>query len=201
MKRQVIVVGGGDAYRTYEDYISFLKNWEIDFEKFKAGKKRWKDNLADDLGGNFDVVSVGMPNKMNAQYEEWKIWFEKFIPHFDEGVILLGHSLGGTFLAKYLSENKFPKKIAAVFLAAPVFDAEGMDESLGDFIFHPDISGLEGQAGKIFLYHSEDDRVVPFANLGKFQNALRSAIVRTFKDRGHFDQEHFPEIVSDIKSL
>ncbi len=63
-----------------------------------------------------------MPNKTNAQFEEWKIWFEKFIPFLNDGVILVGHSLGGVFLAKYLSENKFPKKIGGVFLVSAVYE-------------------------------------------------------------------------------
>ena len=63
-----------------------------------------------------------MPLQDNAKYEEWKILFERYIPHLKDNVILMGNSLGGIFLAKYLSENKFPKKILSTYLTCPPFD-------------------------------------------------------------------------------
>lgn len=74
-----------------------------------------------------------MPNGNNAQYIEWKIWFERLLPFLNDGVILIGHSLGGIFLAKYLSENNFSIKVRAAILIAAPFDALGMKESLSQF--------------------------------------------------------------------
>ena len=48
--------------------------------------------------------------RTNARYEEWKIWFERMIPFLNDNVILVGHSLGGIFFVKYLSENLLPIK-------------------------------------------------------------------------------------------
>ena len=63
-----------------------------------------------------------MPLKEDAKYEDWKIYFERYIPFLRNDCILVGSSLGAMFLAKYLSENKFPKKILATFLVCPPFD-------------------------------------------------------------------------------
>ncbi len=38
---------------------------------------------------------------------------------FNDRIIYVGHSLGVTFLAKYLSENTFPKRIGAFILITP----------------------------------------------------------------------------------
>src|SRR5690348_8942682 len=111
MKHQLIFLHGGDPYDTYEQFLASLKKQEIDLTRMKA--KGWKEHLQAKLGPKFDVILPRMPNSMNAKYLEWKIWFEKLIPHMSKEVILGGHSLGGIFLAKYLSENKFPKKIKA----------------------------------------------------------------------------------------
>ncbi len=201
MKKQVFIIHGGNTFKTYEEYFLFLKDWEIDFEKYKENKKNWKINLQEELGDEFEVIAPKMPNKINAKYLEWKIWFEKFIPYITEGVILVGHSLGGSFLVKFLSENDMPKKIRGTFLVAPVYDEDSDDYSLADFKLPDNLSGFEKQGGQIFIYHSEDDPVVPFNNLGKFKEKLISAKTIIFKNKQHFGQEKLPEIVKDIKGL
>ena len=199
MKKQIIAIHGGDTFETYEQYLEFLKNFPIDFERLK--KRGWKDSLGEKLGSDFDVFIPRMPNSLNAKYPEWKIWIEKLIPFFDEEIILLGHSLGGTFIVKYLSENTLPKKIKATFLVAACYDGDNSEYSLGSFKLPEAIEGFKKQAGKVFLYQSKDDDLVPFADFEKYKIALPEASARVFENRGHFGQEDFPEIVTDIKSL
>jgi predicted alpha/beta hydrolase family esterase len=204
MKKQVLVIGGGETFDSYEEYFEFLKNYEINFEKLLA--EGWKNKLRERLGGDYEIILAKMPNFMNAKYEEWKIYFEKLIPFLKEEIILLGHSLGGIFLAKYLSENDFPKKIKATILVAAVYDDKGKDDegkdySLADFVLPASLDKFQEQGGKIFLYHSKDDMVVPFEDLRKYQKALPKAETIIFEDRGHFNQEEFPEIVEAIRKL
>lgn len=137
---------------------------------------------------------------MNAKYNEWSILFKKIAPLLKNNVILIGHSLGAIFLAKYLSENKFPKKILATLLISAPYD-NNLNESLGDFKLSKNLNRLSKQGGKIFLYQSRDDQVVPYNHVKKYKKALPNAIVREFKNRGHFNQTKFPELVKDIKSL
>jgi uncharacterized protein len=199
MSRQVIVIHGGDTFDTYEEYISFLKNFKLDFKRFQS--KSWKDTLPDNLGKVVEVISPEMPNPTNAKYIEWKIWFEKFIPYLREDLIFVGHSLGGIFLAKYLSENDFPKKITATFLVSAPFDDNDKDYSLVDFSLPDSLNNLQKQGGEIHIYHSSDDKIVPFEDLNKYKKVLPGAMVREFGNRGHFQQEEFPEIIEEIKNL
>lgn len=140
-----------------------------------------------------------MPNAQNARYFEWKLWFEKYIPLLNDEVILIGHSFGGSFLAKYLSEESFPKKIRATFIIAAPYDRDSEREVV-EFVLPESLALLESQGGKIHLYHSKDDPVVDFSELQKYIDALPEATVKTFEDRGHFNQETFPEIVEDIEA-
>jgi predicted alpha/beta hydrolase family esterase len=200
-KQQVIIIHGGDTFDTYEEYLVSLKNWDIDFEKYKAATVNWKEALAGNLGEGYEVILPSMPNKMNAKYAEWKIWFEKLIPYFSKNIILVGHSLGGTFIVKYLSENKLALPIFGVFLVAPVYNSDGAEFTMADFIMPQSLELLENQTSAIFLYHSQDDQVVPFGNVRQFQQRLKNAIVRIFENKGHFNQSAFPELVGDIKNL
>jgi len=203
MKHQIIVIHGGDVFNTYEEYLVFLKSREIDFERYRTHWKDWKATLDEKLGKEFEVILPTLPNKMNAKYLEWKIWFEKFVPYFEPEVVLIGHSLGGTFLAKYLSENDFPKKIRAAFLvAAPYdYDSRGGTNDLGDFALSKDLSKFNEQAGKIFIYHSKDDPIVPLTDSEKYKRSLPQAEMVIFEDKGHFNQTEFPELISNIKKL
>jgi hypothetical protein len=199
MKKQIVVIGGGDTFKTYKEYISFLKKIKFDFERNRT--KRWKENLPESLGKDFDIISLKMPNTANARYKEWKILFNKLLPFLRDNVILLGHSLGGIFLAKYLSENKFPKRIKALLLVSAPYSEKGADYFLGDFRLPKKLNKLENQVEKIFLYQSKDDPIVPFSDVVEYGKALPEAKVSIFKDRKHFDQTKFPELVRDIKLL
>ena len=172
MKTQIVVIHGGDSFDTYEEYLAFLKEFEVDLESLR--KKKWKDSLQKELGADFDVIALKMPNAFNARYAEWKLWFEKYIPLLDDEVILLGHSQGGIFLAKYLSENKLPKKIKAVLLVSAPYDYEGR-VGVSDFHLAASLSQLEEQTKNIYLYHSKDDDVCPFADFEKYKNDLPTA--------------------------
>ncbi len=200
MNRQIVIIHGGTSFDTYEEYLSYLKNKEVSLEKLRL-QKDWKDTLAERLGKNFDVLSPRMPNGANARYEEWKIWFERIIPLLDKDVVFVGHSLGGIFLAKYLSENTVSKTIKATILVAAPFDYEGGGESLTDFTLPSSLTRFSKQGGKIYLIQSKDDPVVPFGELEKYRKSLSNAKTIILDNRQHFNQESFPEIIELIKGL
>lgn len=200
MKQQVVIIHGGETFDTYKDYISYLKNKKIDPERLKP-KRDWKNTLLEELGESFEVLLPSMPNKTNSQYKEWKIWFERIIPFFNKNVIFIGHSLGGIFLAKYLSQNTISKSIKAVILVAAPYDDADSKESLAFFKLPFSLKKFSKQADKIYLIHSKDDFVVPFEDLKKYKKVLPDAEIMIFDDREHFNQDTFPELVRLIRTL
>lgn len=196
-KQQVIVIHGGETFDTYGEYLSFLKSYEFDLDQFE--EKGWKDFLQEDLGNDFRVIKPRMPSAYNAKYLEWKLWFEKLFPYIEDEVIIIGHSLGGIFVAKYLSEETFPKRIKATFLVAAPFDDKETNYSLVGFVLPKDLSLFEKQGGTIFIYHSKDDPVVLFSDAEKYKECISSAELAAFANKGHFLEPHFPELVNSIK--
>jgi len=199
MKKQVVAIDGGSTYKTYREYMSHLKSFDIDLDRYK--KKKWRRSLQGKLGRNYEVLLLKMPNSKNAKYDEWEILFKRIGPLLRNNVILIGHSLGGVFLARYLSENKFPKKILATMLVAPPYKEEYLDEYLGSFAVSNDLSKFKKQGGHIYIYQSKDDSIVPYANFEKYMEVLPGTVCRVFKKRGHFNQAEFPELVRDIRGL
>ncbi|MDQ5893177.1 MAG: serine hydrolase [Patescibacteria group bacterium] len=198
MKQQVFLIHGGDAFDTYEEYIADLEKMTVTIEGTLF--EGWKPNLKKSLADVCDVILPRMPNPQNARYKEWKIMFEKFVPQFGENIIFIGHSLGAVFLAKWLSEEKYSKKIlATILVAAPYFNSK--DYPFVDFNIEIGLSGLQEQGGEIILYQSKDDLEVPFSSFERYQKELPNATTRIFVDRQHFNQAHLPELEEDVRRL
>jgi predicted alpha/beta hydrolase family esterase len=199
--RQVVFIHGGSDFKNYEDFLESLKTFPVDISELQV-KPRFRNTLAERLGTGFEVLVPNMPNKENAKYAEWKIWFERMFPFIREGVILIGHSLGGVFLARYLSENTLPHKIGAVILlAAPYEDKDFTPTPSLEFQVLGPLTEFSKQASQIFILHSEDDPVVPFAHAEKYLAELPEAKLQSFTDKGHFSLPEFPELIELIKSL
>lgn len=199
MYQQVLVIHGGMAYDSYEDYLEDLAHLPFDLDDLKP-KAGWKLSLIEELGAEFDVFLPRMPSKQNAKYSEWKIYFERIFEKMDDDAILVGHSLGGIFLAKYLAEEKIEKKIKATILVAAPYD-DASDESLGTFTLPDSLALFEEQGGLITLFQSKDDPIVPEAEVEKYHEQLPEAVVVKMMDRLHFNQESFPELVETIKGI
>ncbi len=193
-KKQVIVIHGGEAFDTYEAYRTYLRQYPLErlLEKTKSSEKGWKDHLAEDLGASFDVVRPSMPSPQNAKYEEWTLWFEKYFPMVRDDVILVGHSLGANFLAKYLSENDFPVRIAQLHLVAGCYGCAG------GFVLGQSLEKIAQTVSRVFLYHAPDDPVVPFADAERYSQQLPQAEFISLDGRGHVLDAHFPELVARI---
>jgi len=195
MKKQIIIIHGGDSFDTYENFLDSLKNWEVSLETFLP-KKDWKSSLQQELGEEYEVLAPRMPNKQNAKYAEWKIWFERMFPFMKDNIFLIGQSMGGLFLAKYLSENKFPKKIAGLFIvAAPHSQTKG----IGSFDLSSSLEKVWEQCQNIHLYQSQDDPIVPESEAQEYKKAWPDAQLHIFQGRGHFNQEDFPELAEEIR--
>jgi uncharacterized protein len=196
MQKTVLVINGGATFDTYEEYWKWLES--IDMKIERIDDRDWKDFLKDKLV-DFQIICPKMPNNMNAKYSEWKLWFEKMFKFLSDDVVLVGHSLGGIFLAKYLAENNFPNKISQLHLVAAPYDTEVVKDSLADFALSGTVEKVSEKVENIFLYQSKDDTVVPYENALKYKRDLPNAELIIFEDRGHFNQKEFPELVERIK--
>lgn len=198
--QQLLYIHGGTTFPSHEEYLAFLRTKTLTLDRLRSSRD-WKSDLTETLGPSFDVFAPRMPNGMNAVYAEWELWFSRLLPLFDDGLILIGHSLGGVFLVRYLSEHELPVRIAATLLVAAPFQDTDLDESLGEFIPPQDLQMFEVHAGRIFLYHSTDDPVVPYTHVALYAHKLTNATVRTCENMGHFNTPSFPQLEADIRSL
>jgi predicted alpha/beta hydrolase family esterase len=201
MKTQILIIGGGNAFEKHEDYLHYLQTRHMSLDNFRPGMN-WKNSLQPVLGDNFDVLIMQMPNNQNARYSEWEIWFKRILQLLDmnQEAIFIGHSMGGIFLMRFLSENTCQVKIRAIFLLATPFITKGA-YPLMDFYIDPELPGVESKAGRIFIYHSTDDKIVPVICAHRYKGVLPTAHLHILEGCGHINQKEFPEIIEAIRSL
>lgn len=196
-KIQVLVVHGGMTFKNEKDYLHYLKTKKVSSKK----KVSWSgDYLEKSLGKKFEIITPRMPLQDYAEYRDWKIFFERYLTVIKNKYILIGSSLGGIFLAKYLSENKLRKKALSVYLVCPPFDDTIPTEDLvGGFKLKNDLSLIEENCKNLHLLFSKDDDVVPASHAEKYRNKLQKAHIVVYKSKGgHFNITKFPEIVKMI---
>lgn len=197
--KQVIVIHGGTTYSEYDDYFRDLTTKPVSIERLVPFQS-WKDRLQGDIGSDYQVLLPSMPNKTNARYEEWAMWFSRITEVLVDDCILIGHSLGGIFLAKYLSENSLPIKVNATILIAAPYDDES-SEDLTDFKIKQLSPRFTEQAGHLTFFFGENDPVIPLSEMQSYKQAVPDATYHSVDAPDHFVRHEFPLLVKTIQSL
>jgi predicted alpha/beta hydrolase family esterase len=151
------------------------------------------------LGPGFVVKAPKMPRPDAPHYGRWKAKLDKLLPALKGEVILIGHSLGGSVLLKYLSEEKVRFRISALCLAAtPFWGEKGWEYEM--FRLKDGFAKKLPALPRIFLYHSRDDEMVAFGHVKRYAKELPKAEVRALKNGGHAFEKGLPELIEDVKS-
>lgn len=137
-----------------------------------------------------------LPEPYRPNYENWRALFERF--DINEETLLIGHSCGGGFLVRYLSEQK--KNVGKVALVAPWINPQDDRPATGffDFMIDPDlVSRTKGV--KLFFSTDDDKQELDTATL--LMEQLAGIEVQEFNEHGHFTfgdmgTAEFPELLS-----
>jgi predicted alpha/beta hydrolase family esterase len=192
-KQQILFIHGGEPNIGYKKYLDRLEKGR--FELTITESKKWYKNLRNLITqNNSQVITPSMPNPENAHYSEWKIWFERHSEFLRDDIILVGHSLGGNFLAKYLAEESFDTKIKQLHLVAASHSAFEDDFKIQEFPGKL----LNKKISEVHIYHSQDDLVVLILESEKYHAQIPQSHFHVFEDRGHFLGETFPELFKNI---
>jgi uncharacterized protein len=181
MRRRVLFIhGGGEG--TYEE------------------DGRLVASLGGALGAAYEVRYPRMPYEDSPEYGAWRDRISDELAALDGEVFMVGHSLGGSILLKYLSEEEAARPVTGLFLvAAPFWGAE--DWEVDEFALREDFASKLSPGLPVFLYHGCDDEVVPFAHLALYADRLPRATVRKLDGRGHQLGEDLSEVARDIRGL
>ena len=169
-------VNGVTGVRRFLDKVWKLRE-KVDFKEKKAiiihgfesaCDSHWIPEVREKLiEKGYYVQTPSMPNPGKPNYQEWK----KVIGTLDinENSVLVGHSLGGGFLPRYLQERGV--KIKKLVLVAPTYTSKNpaIDEEFGkDF----DAEVVKGLAEEIVLLHSDEDPYITQDAFTRYESEL-----------------------------
>jgi predicted alpha/beta hydrolase family esterase len=150
------------------------------------------------LGAGYVVCFPKMPNEEDPDLSAWASRIATELTASGAEVILVGHSLGALTLLKYLADHPLDRLVAGLYLlAAPSRD--DADWNYAALELPRDIAARLSGIPRIFLYHSRDDEIVPFAHLTLHARRLPKAIIRITDGRGHQFGNDLADVAADIR--
>ncbi len=136
----------------------------------------------------YNVYIPEFPTPENQSVKSWCDALDKQAPIFGKDTILIGHSCGATYLLHILEVLKEPIK-QSIFVSG-FLDKLGnpeFDELNKSFVEH-DFSWekIKKNAGKINIFHGEEDPYVPISSAKKLAYHLEKGIT-LIKNGGHLN--------------
>ncbi len=154
-------------------------------------------SLRSALGLDYEVSYPRMPGEGDPVYFVWKPAISAAIVVAGDGATLVGHSVGGASLLKYLVEEPLTQRIAGLFLiAAPAWD--GGQWAFEDLRLPEDAASRLKPIERIHFYHCQDDTTVPFAHLALHAQRIPQANTHAFQGRGHQFDNDLSFVANDI---
>jgi predicted alpha/beta hydrolase family esterase len=165
------------------------------------GSSDLKAYLQKALSDEYILLDPKMPDPENPKYTLWKAQLEKEFASLNGDMILIGHSLGGSVLLKYLSEEACKQSISGLFMIAAPYWGEDDDWLVEEYTLPENFASKLPQISQIFLYHSRNDEIVPSVHFEHYKEKLPQANTRILDGSEHAFSDGLPELVNDIKEL
>lgn len=150
------------------------------------------------LGPSYEVRYPRMPLEDGAPYSDWTARIASDLPPRDHEVILVGHSVGGSVLLRYVCEEPAGVSVRSLsVIAAPFWGADDFwawDEAR----LPEDAAEKLRRVPRIVLYHCRDDEIVPFSHLALYSARLPQATVRPVDVGGHQFGNDLTDVAHDI---
>ena len=178
MKRQVLFVQGGGE-RVHEDWDSKL------VESLRAA-----------LGPDYEVRYPRMPDEHAPSYASWKAALTREMAALEDGAILVGHSIGGTFLIHAIAEQPPHFKAGAIVLISAPYVGDGGWQA-GEWTPQHALDSKLLVGVPIYLFHGLADDEVPAAHAELYARAIPEADLRLVPGRDH----QFNNDLTDIAAL
>ncbi len=155
---------------------------------FGSSKENWFPWLKRELEKlGHSVLVPDFPSPDKPRLKKWLAKLEEFPGFLDGNSIVVGHSLGVTFLLSVLEKQKAKAAFfVAGFAQSPgnAFDTEMKTFTEREF----DWSSIRKNCGSFHIFHSDNDPYVPLEKAELIAENLGTSVI-VVKGAGHFNAE------------
>jgi predicted alpha/beta hydrolase family esterase len=147
------------------------------------------------------AVSIEPRFPFRPRYDEWKTEFERF--DITPDTILVGHSCGGGFLVRYLSEHK-DITVGKVALVAPWMNPDSYEVSdTADFFEFEVDPDFPARTAGVSIFISSDDELSVVKTVEILKAKVCGLDIHQYADKGHFTfnalgTDEFPELLQEV---
>ncbi len=152
--------------------------------------------------GMFDRICAPlMPHPEYPDYAEWEAGLARHLECVHVGTLLVGHSLGGSVLLKYLTEHRLEERVGGVFAIGSPYWGADPDWDVEPFKFRTDAPVALDDTGHTFIYHSSDDEVIPFAHHDAYARKFPGAKLRAVEGVAHDFVSGVEIVMEDLRAI
>jgi pimeloyl-ACP methyl ester carboxylesterase len=157
------------------------------------------DSLRRELGEGHEVRYPRMPNEDDPNYAGWSAAIRRELVAVDDGVVVAGHSVGGTILVQALSERPPERELRMIVLiAAPFVGAGGWP---GDEFELPNDLGTRMPHGvPVHVFQGLEDEIAPPSHADLYARAIPQAQVHRLPGRDHQLNGDLREVAKTISA-
>jgi len=190
-----------DEIRGLGDNLGMIKVFLIHgFEGSPNGG--WRSWLMEELRKRgIYACSLPMPNPKSPILSEWLDEINRQISNNDNDVIyLVGHSLGGTVILRYIEKYESKNIDIAIFVSTPCEKTENrkIDSFLeNDFNYE----SIKERIENIVVIHGDDDPWVPLSNAKKIAEKTDGKLILIHKGKHLNDSAGFTELPECLDEL
>lgn len=159
------------------------------------------ESLRRNLGPSYHIRYPAMPNEADPDYETWKRIILREAQDMGEDAVLVGHSIGASVLIRIFADRGPAPSIAGLFLIAGPFWHDHEFWRWDEVALSEEVAALYPRDVPLFLYHGDEDEVVPVSHLDMYAKALPQAVVRRLSGRNHQLNDDMIDVAGDIARL
>lgn len=140
----------------------------------------WRPWLKDELEQRgWQTINPEMPDTQTPTQEKWLAKLSEVIGEPDDETYLVGHSLGGITILRYLESLPEDRKIGGAILVAGFPNNLTFDEYKGElnsfFTTPVDWTAVNAHCEQFFMLHSKDDSWVNESNYHELKAKLNAS--------------------------
>ncbi len=153
---------------------------------------------------NVQVSVPSMPNAYSPKLNEWLDYLHQIIGEPDENVFLIGHSLGGPAIFRYLEALPMGKKIGGAVVVA------GFAESINAQAVENFVTGkwhdekIKTSSNQITLINADDDPYIPMEMAERMKKRFDAHLI-VMRNAQHICEKagflQLPEALEDLRKM